>query len=555
MRITIAQLSPILGDVEGNTGRITAAIDRAVAEHADVMLTCELSVLGYPPRDLLLRSGVIEACERAADRIVAYTGGTGGLTVLFGHPRREPGGLRGVRNSVTVCRGGAVVAVADKQLLPGYDVFDEDRYFDPGTETCIVDIGGHPCGVVICDDLWRAADACAASTYAADPLAAVAASGAKTVLALNASPFVAGKWSKHHDQLRATARDTGLTIVAVNQVGGFDDLVFDGRSLVVDGHASVRAVLPGWTEAIETIDLADGAAVACEAPQWGAEVYRTLVSGVKDYVTRTGHGRVLLGLSGGIDSALTATIAAAAVGPENVTAVMLPSRYSSRGSRDDALALSTALGLHATPTISIEGVHEAARAALSVELAGGPVGLTDENIQARARGLLLMGLANATGGLLLATSNKSELAVGYSTLYGDMCGALSVIGDLFKTEVWELSRWINANADACGFSGPPIPASSIDKVPSAELRPDQSDQDSLPPYEDLDAILRERIDREASIDEVNERTGLDETLVREVCLMVDRAEFKRYQGAIVLKLGPRTFGRGRAWPLVGRSPS
>jgi NAD+ synthetase len=544
MRLAIAQLNPTVGDIAGNTRAVLDAIERARADGADVVVGSELGLLGYPPRDLLMRERVVEDCEEAV-RVVASR--AVGLTVIVGHPRRCADGVRGVRNSVSVCRDGEIVAVYDKRLLPGYDVFDEDRYFDAGTKPCVVDVAGGRIGLLICEDLWRAGDVTAEPHYAAEPMRDLAARGCDLVVALNASPFVLGKFERHVEQIREAARGHGVPIVSVNQVGAHDDLVFDGRSLLVGGDGAIRVILPGFETAVETVEL-DTAPVADFAPPKELhDLYRALVLGIRDYCGKTGHRDVLVGLSGGIDSALTATRAAAALGPEHVPGVIMPSRYSSPGSIDDARALGERLGLPECERLDIESAHRTLRDTL-----GDVEGLTDENLQARVRGILLMARSNASGALLLATSNKSELAMGYATLYGDMCGALAVLGDVLKTQVYALARWINEHPDLAGFDRAPIPEPSITKPPSAELRPDQTDQDSLPPYDVLDQIVRRHVQLEQSADRIIAETGLDPALVQDIVVRIDRAEYKRFQSAIIPKVTQRAFGRGRPMPLVMR---
>ena len=550
MRLALAQLNPTVGDIAGNTVLVLDAIDQARRDGADVLVTGELSLIGYPPRDLLFRHGVVEACERAVQQIADHAGD---MAVIVGHPRRSPDGERPFRNSASVCIGRQVSAVYDKRLFPGYDVFDEDRYFEPGQSTCVVDVAGRRLGLLICEDLWRAQDAIAERSYSIEPVKETIDAGCDVLICLNATPFVVGKCRTRLDLLREWARSHSMPVVAVHQVGANDDLIFDGHSAALASDGSIIDLLPGWEPCVRTIELTpdtcgdDSLRYASEPMH---EVWSALVLGVKDYCSKTGNERVVLGLSGGIDSSVTACIAAAALGPEQVLGLLLPSRYTSAGATEDAHALQTNLLMRACPTVSIEALHESVHETITTHLAQGRSGVTDENVQARLRGLLLMAFSNVNGALVLATGNKSELATGYTTLYGDMCGALSVIGDLVKTRVYALARWINASHALCGFDAPPIPQRSITKPPSAELRPNQTDQDTLPPYELLDEIIVRYIDLEESAEQISTDPTLDDELVHEIVLMIDRAQYKRDQSALVLKVSPRTFGRGRPMPIA-----
>ena len=552
MRIALAQLNPVVGDVEGNTALILDAIARAAHDRAEMLVTSELALIGYPPRDLLLREGVVEACERAV-QIIAQAAGD--VHVIVGHPRRAAGGTRPLRNSASICWRGRVVEICDKQLLPGYDVFDEDRYFEPGDRSCVVDIAGKRIGVVICEDLWRANDVLAERSYPVEPVAELARSKCELIISLNASPFVTGKWQRHLEQLAEVATTLGAPVVAVNQVGGNDDLVFDGRSVIVNAHGAVHSVLPAFEPAVEVIDLSKPPAhqVEGEVLKWEErqrELFHALRIGVRDYCRKTGHAHAFIGLSGGIDSALTAVIAAAALGAEQVHGITMPSKYSSTGSVDDSLKLAGRIGLAGCQQISIAELHHATTLALTGSLKH-VTGVVDENVQARLRGIILMAHSNAMPrSLVLVTSNKSELATGYSTLYGDMCGAIAVLGDVLKSRIYELCKWINQNFRELGFGQPPIPENSIAKPPSAELRPNQTDQDTLPPYEILDAIIERFIEREQSAQTIIEQTGIDAELVKRTIAMIDRAQYKRDQAPVVLKVTQRAFGRGRPMPIV-----
>ena len=581
MRVTLAQLDPVVGDLAANGRRILEAVRRAAADGADLLVTAELSVIGYPPRDLLRRSVVVAACEAASGELGRAAADIApDLTVLLGHPRAAAGGDRGVRNAVSAWRGGRCVGVADKRLLPGYDVFDEDRWFDPAPAAApLFDVAGRRVGLLLCEDLWRGRDAGAATGGGVDPAGELLGLGAQVLVAMNASPFVSGKDRRHLALLAETARRGGVPVVSVNQVGANDDLIFDGRSRVMDAGGACRLALKAFEEALATVllpeqasgeraaggDPATEAAVAGDVPRDGGdagdagdaaaigEIAAALRCGIRGYVRKTGHRSVVLGLSGGIDSAVVATLAVWALGESAVHGLLLPSRYSSDGSIDDAEALADALGIGRS-RVPIAAAHEAMRSMLAPELGPRLEGLPDENLQARIRGLALMAWSNATGGLLLATSNKSELAVGYSTLYGDMCGALAPIGDLLKGQVRSLARWLNAEHAALGFAGPPIPESSILKPPSAELRPDQRDEDSLPSYPVLDTLVDAFVGRDASEAEaVAAATAVGGTGdLGSWCRVIDRTEFKRFQGPVILKVSPRAFGPGRPMPVVMR---
>ncbi|MHC4710535.1 MAG: NAD+ synthase [Planctomycetota bacterium] len=549
MRVAIAQLNPTVGDVAGNARLLAGAIDQARRDDADLVVGAEMGLVGYPPRDLLFRKGVVEACERRLQTLAEYAGD---LVLVVGHPRRSPGGTRPFCNSASICTGGKVLHVYDKRLLPSYDVFDEDRYFEAGSTPCVAEIAGRRLGILICEDLWRARDTTAERNYTVNPVREVAALGCDLLLVLSASPFVPSKSTRHLQQVRAAATKHGMPVVAVHQVGANDDLIFDGRSVVVDAEGSVVSLLPAWEPAVRTVDLRSATA-AVDVPEIEPmdDLFHALVLGVRDYWHKTGHHKAVIGLSGGIDSAVTAVVATAALGRDNVIGVMLPSRYSSAASLEDALELAGNLGLPRTETISIEALHEGVHEALAASL-GEAGGVTDENIQARVRGVLLMAFANTVDALVLVPSNKSEVATGYSTIYGDTCGALAVLGDVLKTQVYGLAEWINARHGECGFMKPPIPSRSITKAPSAELRPNQTDQDTLPPYDVLDPIVQRYIEREQSIEQIVEETDLDPKLVREITTMIDRAQHKRDQVAPVLKVSPRAFGRGRPMPIAMR---
>ncbi len=550
MRIALAQLNPIVGDIAGNLAKVLEAIERARADRADVLVTSEMVLIGYPPRDLLLREGVVPACERAVEHIAAAAGD---MTVLVGYPRCALQQCHTIYNSVAVCRAGAIEAIYDKRLLPGYDVFDEDRYFEPGHSPVVFETAGQRIGVLVCEDLWRAEDVELERRYPINPVTETVNHRPDVLISLNASPFVIGKGSRHVEMLKSVAKQTGLPIVSVNQVGANDDLIFDGRSVVVDAVGDIVHALPGWIASLSAVDLDSAEAQTVDTvPPWQEELYHALVLGLRDYITKTGNDRVLLGVSGGIDSAVTAVLAAAAIGGANITGIIMPSRYSSAHSVEDAEALNANLQIGTTLRMPIEAPHQAMREVFEGATEEAPLGVADENIQARLRGVMLMATSNARGGLVLVTSNKSEMAMGYTTLYGDMSGAIAPLGDVVKTRVYELAGWMNDNFASLGFMCPPIPDRSISKPPSAELRPNQTDQDTLPEYEILDDIVTRRIDREQSAERIIEQTGYDADLIRGILKTIDREQYKREQAAVVLKVTPRAFGRGRPMPIVMR---
>jgi NAD+ synthetase len=549
MRIAVAQLDALIGDVQGNMERIDAAAAQAVADGAHVLLTPEMALLGYPPRDLLRRQGVAEACERAAAQLARRHPG---LLMLLGLPRRVSRGGRSLANSLAICRHGQLEGFHDKRLLPTYDVFDEDRWFSPGERATVVEHQGERLGLLICEDLWGGTDVDAHRTYALDPAAACAASGATALLVASASPFVPGKRRRQRERLRQVAARLGVPIVACNQVGANDDLIFEGGSVVIDAAGRVTETLPPFESQSRVVSLRGDCRTqepADRAPE--RDVIDALVCGIRGYVRKTAHASVVLGLSGGIDSALVATLAALAVGPASVRGILMPSRHSSQGSVRDAEALAANLGLGQLMSLPISETHAFMQAHLAAGL-GDFCGLADENLQSRLRGLTVMAVSNAQGSLALATGNKSELATGYATLYGDMIGALAPIGDVLKTQVYALARHLNERHGDFGLARPPIPQASIDKPPSAELRADQTDQDSLPPYADLDRIVQGLVEHEQDAATIARSTGLDQAMVERWCAAIDRAQFKRDQAPVVLKVSARTFGRGRPMPMAAR---
>ncbi len=541
MRIALLQIDPTAGDLSGNAARILAAARRAKEAGADLAVTSELALMGYLPRDLLMSRGFVERSRIALESLAAELAGGPALLVGVATANQEVEG-RPLRNSAVLLENGRVGQAFHKTLLPTYDVFDEDRYFEAGCGPQILEFRGKRLGISICEDVWNDRDYWQRRRYHQDPIAVLSAAGAEMIVNLSASPFVAGKQEMRERMLGHLAKKHALPLVYVNQVGGNDDLIFDGRSCGFDASGQLIARAQGFTEdaiVLET-DPMQGA-IAADDFAAEAEIWNALVLGVRDYARKTGFRKVQLGLSGGIDSALTAAIAVEAMGPENVLGVLMPSPYSSQGSIDDSLELARHLGIR-TLTLPIEDVMRAFDRTLKDAFAGYKEDVTEENIQSRIRGNLLMALSNKYGSLLLTTGNKSELAVGYCTLYGDMSGGLAVIADLPKLMVYRLSRWRNQTR----FE---IPESTISKPPSAELKPNQTDQDSLPPYEILDEILERHVEQSQSAEEIIAQ-GFDEATVRRVLRLVRIAEFKRKQAAPGLKVTSRAFGTGWRMPIA-----
>ena len=552
MRIALLQTDPTVGDLEGNAGLLLEAAGVARRAGADLAVASELSLLGYPPRDLLLGREFVArswaSCEDLARQLVD------GPPLLVGLAEANPSVEgRPLYNAAALLAGGGVREVFRKTLLPTYDVFDEDRYFEPADGPQILSLGDQRFGVSVCEDVWNDRDFWHRRRYHTDPLEDLMAAGASCVLNMSASPFTMGKQGHREDMLGAIARKYAVPVLYVNQVGGADELVFDGRScaFAADGELSARAA--AFTPDVLVVDLEklsgeteaamDPRALAADDFAPTSEVWRALVLGVRDYVAKSGFERALLGLSGGIDSALVAAIAADALGPEHVHGVLMPSRYSSEGSVSDSLELAEALGIH-TIELPVEAPFQAFLDTLVPVFEGREPDVAEENLQARVRGTLVMGLSNKFGWLPLATGNKSELAVGYSTLYGDMVGGFAPIKDVFKTRVYDLANWRNSQGDS-----PVIPQAIIDKPPSAELREGQVDQDSLPPYPVLDAILKHYVEKDDSREAIV-AMGFPSEIVERVIRMTDGAEYKRRQGPVGVKITPKAFGKDRRMPIT-----
>jgi NAD+ synthase (glutamine-hydrolysing) len=545
MKIALLQVNPTVGDVAGNARLILDALRTASAAGADLAATPELSLVGYLPRDLLLNPGFVRRSWEALDALARDAQDL--APVLVGLPEPNPSDEgRPLFNTAVLLRGGRAEQRFRKALLPTYDVFDEDRYFEPYHGAQLLDIAGTRIGISICEDIWNDRDFWKRRRYHHDPIDELAAAGAALVVNMSASPFTAGKHRRREEMLGSMALKHRLPIAYVNQYGGNDDLVFDGRSSVFAADGATIARGRSFDADVLVCDVAGGRAIGAATDlDVESEIWRALALGTRDYCRKCGFSSVVLGLSGGIDSALTAAIAADALGADKVLGVLMPSPYSSPGSIGDARELAANLGIE-TMTLPIEPLMRTFDGTLRAALGADPPGVAAENIQARIRGNLLMALSNTRGALLLTTGNKSELSVGYCTLYGDMSGGLAVIADVPKTMVYRVAQWRNDTA-----ARPVIPAATITKPPSAELRPDQTDQDSLPPYEILDDILQRHIERHQTAEEIV-AAGLDSDTVARVLRLVRLAEFKRKQAAPGLKVTDRAFGTGWRMPIAAR---
>ncbi len=532
LRIAVAQINVTVGDLSGNARRILAAAHEALQRGADVLLTPELALCGYPPEDLLLRPDFFRACERETAAIATLAP----LPIILGHPLQA---TYGRFNAASLLRDGKIVATYRKYRLPNYEVFDEERYFKAGDQPCVVDIKGVRCGLAICADVWEAGAAEAAH-----------GAGAELLLTLNASPFHINKQARRYEVLRERIGAIGCPVVYANLVGGQDELVFDGASFALDAYGRLTHQLPGFEEAVAVLDYADGQLLPGEVAPLvtiEAEVYAALTLGVRDYLGKNGFPGAIIGLSGGIDSALTLAIAVDALGADNVRAVMMPSPYTAQMSLDDSREMVRRLGVQ-YDEIAIGPLME--QYAVSLAPTFSTLGekpawdTTDENLQARIRGMMLMALSNRTGRIVLTTGNKSEMAVGYATLYGDMAGGFAVIKDVFKTFVYRLSRYRNTVSDI-------IPENIITRAPSAELKPGQTDQDSLPPYAELDAIIEAYMERDESPRQMIAR-GFDATNVAKVVGMLKRNEYKRRQAPVGVRITQRGFGKDWRYPITSR---
>ncbi len=545
LTIALAQLNPTVGDIDGNIGLIRDARADAAAAGADLVITSELVVCGYPPEDLVIRPIVQETIEREIAALALETV-DGGPAVLVGTPWVEDGKLY---NAALLLDGGEIAAMRFKHDLPNYGVFDEKRVFAAGPLPGPVNFRGVRLGVMVCEDMWTV-----------DVAECLEESGAEILTVLNGSPFEQDKWDTRLNLAVARATECRMPLIYVNQVGGQDELVFDGASFVLGADASLRAQSPAWESSLQITEWSrdgdNGDTWACAEtdrhppPDGDPAIYAAMVLGLRDYVRKSGFPGVLIGMSGGIDSALTAAVAADALGPEAVHCVMMPSPYTSQESLDDAAEACALLGAP-LDSVSIGPAMKAFDEMLADAFVGTQADTTEENIQARSRGLTLMALSNKTGSMVVSTGNKSEMSVGYATLYGDMCGGYSVLKDVYKMKVFELSRWRNEDhpAGVLGPAGMVVPENIISKPPTAELKPDQKDEDTLPPYDKLDAILTGLNERDLSIDDVVAE-GHDRALVLRIWRMLLGAEYKRRQAPPGVKITGRSFGRDRRYPIV-----
>lgn len=540
MKIALAQFNPTVGDFAGNSARILSLAAEAKTRGADLAVFSELCLCGYPPQDLLERPAFIDRNAAALKQLAAKLP-LPGIVGYAGRVKKSPG--KAIANRAALLCGGKIVFEQSKMLLPTYDVFDESRYFQPARRQTVYELHGERLGLTICEDAWNDSNFWPQCRYDRDPVTELAAQGIGLLINISASPYTIDKRSLRFDMLRSIAQRNRCPVVYVNQSGGNDSLIFDGASMALNADGAVAAQARAFDEDLVLFDAATGQGEIHEQPHEEIEcAFQALVTGTRDYVRKCGFRKALVGLSGGIDSAVVSAIAVAALGRENVLGVAMPGPFSSEGSKRDAAGLAHNLGIEFI-TIPIDGVFSAYGESLAPAFAGRAPDVTEENLQARIRGNYLMALSNKFGSMVLSTGNKSELAVGYCTLYGDMAGGLAVISDVPKVMVYELARWINREREL-------IPLATIEKPPSAELRPNQKDEDTLPPYDVLDRILKAYIEDLRSPPEIADHYGFDLQLVRDIALRVDRSEYKRKQAAPGLKITSRAFGFGRPFPIA-----
>ncbi len=555
MKIALAQINPTVGDFTGNLEKIVAASRRAAAQGARLTVFSELVLCGYPPADFLEKPSFLARCRATVDELAAATRDLptavlAGVALPAERERAKPlsshagicWGERPAVNAAVLLDGGRLLLEQHKQLLPFYDVFDEQRYFAPSRPQQVVELDGLRLAITICEDAWNDKNFWQQRLYAVDPVEELMRQKPSLHINLSASPFWHGKRAMRRQMLSVIARQYAIPVLLCNQVGGNDSLIFDGTSLALNALGELIAQAASFEEDLILVDPFNAPPLPIQAEDDTEAAYRALVLGTRDYVRKCGFSKVLVALSGGIDSALVAAIATDALGAENVVGIGMPSPYSSAGSIDDSRRLAANLGIR-YEVIGISGLFAEFTRALEPHFAGTSPDITEENIQSRIRGVMLMALSNKFSALVLTTGNKSEMAVGYCTLYGDMVGALAVIGDLVKTRVYQLCRWINR-------SGEVIPTAIIEKPPSAELRPGQKDTDSLPPYELLDPILEAYVERYETPEQIAQANGFPLELVKQVVRLVERSEYKRQQAAPVLKVTSKSFGMGRRFPIA-----
>ena len=540
LKIALAQLNPTIGDLEGNSRKIENACRESRKAGADLVVFSELALTGYPPRDLLYKPDFIAEGQKALAVLVANIQGP---AVLMGHVGKHNGGAgKGLTNSAVLFQNGKILARADKVLLPSYDVFDETRYFQAGSHPVVCELSGLKLGLTICEDIWNFPDFYDQDIYQSNPVEELAKAGAEVILNVSASPYRVGRWQTRQELGRHIVDQHNVPFVLVNQIGGNDDLLFDGHSFVLSAQGEVIAQAKGFEEDLVIVDLERGRGEIRPTPECDEEeIFRGLVMGVRDYLHKCGYQKAVLGLSGGIDSTLVLAVAVEALGADNVMGISMPSQYTASESVTDAEQLAKNLGVQFS-VVPIKELFEAYKNLLSPLYPGMPEDVTEENIQARIRGNILMAASNKLGSMVLSTGNKSEMSVGYCTLYGDMAGGLSVISDVPKMKVYALANWLNRNEEI-------IPRNIIERPPTAELRPDQTDQDSLPPYEVLDPILEGYVEKQWSAERLIEE-GFDAEVVRQVTRKVDNNEYKRNQAAPGLKVTAKAFGSGRRNPIA-----
>jgi len=541
MKIYIAQINPTVGALNTNAEMIRKAYAGGVKAGADVVMVPELAVTGYPPRDLIDREVFVSGALEVRDALAAMTGNT---ALIFGCITRNEGWCgKPLHNTAVVAQNGRIVYEQHKSLLPTYDVFDELRYFEPAKGGKAIELAGTRVGISICEDFWFDDEILGTKLYCENPVDDLARQNVEVILNISASPFDAGKRKSRYDIFSEIAKRYGVPLVYVNQVGGNDELLFDGSSIVINAAGETTFCAPAFQEYGALVELHGERCESVLALGEDEEIGLALTLGLRDYIRKCGFKDVVVGLSGGIDSAVTAAIAVEALGKEHVTGIAMPSQFSSQGSLDDARALAENLGI-AFHVVPIQPLYEPYHSAFADLFGVDKFDTTNENVQARIRGNILMAWSNRTGAMVVSTGNKSELAVGYCTLYGDMAGGLALLGDVYKTMVYRVARWLNRDRAV-------IPESSITKPPSAELRPDQTDQDTLPPYDVLDSILKLYIEEWKEVDEIA-AAGFDRDLVERIVKMVDTAEFKRRQAAPTIRVSQKAFGSGRQMPIAQR---